>query len=240
MRNMLTIAGKEIRSYFTSPLAYVVIVFFCGVTGLIFTLGFLAQPRVQAEMLRLMLGNTMPILLAMVTPILTMGLLAQEKASGTMELLMTRPVRDWEIVAGKYLAAVALVLGILAITLEFPVILALGSDLDWGMVLSGYIGLALAAMAFLALGVMASSFTSNQIAAAVAGIFVILFFWIIGWLAQSVSRELGDVLKHISILENLQDFGKGIVDTKAIVFFVTLIGYALFTSVRSLENRRAV
>lgn len=239
MRNVLTIAGKELHSYFTSPLAYVVTVLFLSVTGLVFTLGLLSRPQAQTDDLQGLLG-TMVFLMLMLTPVLTMGLLAQEKSSGTIELLMTRPVRDWEIVIGKYLAVVALILLIFGVTLEFPVILEIGGDLDWGMVLSGYIGVVLTVMAFLALGLFASSLTSHQIAAALIGIFMLLFFWLIGWVSYTVSENLGDVFKHISVLENFQDFSKGIIDTKAIVYFVSLIGYCLFATVRSLENRRAI
>ncbi len=239
MRNALTIAGKELRSYFTSPLAYVVTVLFLGIIGFIFTLGILSRPQAQTDDLAGLFG-TMVFVMLMLTPVLTMGLLAQEKSSGTIELLMTRPVRDWEIVIGKYLAAVALVLSILVLTLEMPLILEIGGDLDWGMVLSGYVGVVLVVMAFLALGLLASSLTSHQIAAALIGIFMLLFFWLIGWVSHSVSESLGDVFKHISVLENFLDFSKGIIDTKAIVYFVTLIGFALFATVRSLENRRAI
>lgn len=238
MRNALTIAGKELRSYFTSPLAYVATVFLLGVSGFAFTLEILGSPRAEADRVGGIIAF-MTVLLLFVTPVLTMGLLAQEKSSGTIELLMTRPVRDWEIVIGKYLGAVGLVLLILVLTLQFPLIVELAGDLDWGLILASYMGVILAVMAFLAIGVFASSLTANQIAAAVIGLFLLLVFWFIGAAAGAVSERLGDVFKHISLVENLLDFSKGIIDTKAIVYFATLIGYALFAAVRSLENRRA-
>ena len=238
MRNALTIAGKELRSYFTSPLAYVVTVFFLGLSGYAFTIIMLANPRAQADYFEGLIGF-MVLVLLLVTPVLTMGLLAQEKASRTIELLMTRPVRDWEIVIGKFMGAAGLILLMLILTLQFPLIIELAGDPDWGLILAGYVGAILAVMSFLALGLFASSLTSNQIVAGVIALFLLLFFWFIGVASQAVSENLGDLFKHISFVENLQDFSKGIVDTKAVVYFVSLIGYALFATVRSLENRRA-
>lgn len=239
MRNALTIAGKELRSYVASPLAYVVALLLLGVSGYVFTILILASPRAQTEHLGGVIGFMVSMMLLLV-PLLTMGLLSQEKSSGTIELLMTRPVRDWEIVMGKYLGALGLVLPIFIITLQFPLLVELGGDLDWGMVLANYIGLVLAVMAFLAVGLFASSLTSNQIVAAVLGFSFLVLFWFIGIASYAVTERLGDVFKHLSILENLLDFSKGIIDTKSIVYFVTLIAYALFATVRSLENRRAI
>jgi len=237
MRPILTIAGKELRAYFVSPLAYVVIFFYLGVSGLIFALSVTGQ---QAEADMRGLFGTMVFVTLMLAPVITMGLLAQEQASGSIELLMTNPVRDWEVVIGKYLAAAGLYVGLLAISFEFPLIMEKYGSPDWGAVGAGYIGVLLAGLAFLAISLFASSLTSNQIAAAIMGAFMLLFFWLIGWLAMSVSQSFGDVIKQISTYENLQDFVKGIVDTKSIIFYLSLTGYFLFLAVRSMENRRLI
>ena len=237
MRTILTLAGKELRAYFVSPLAYVVIFFYLGVTGLIFALS-VSSTEAQADMRGLF--GTMVFVTLMLAPVITMGLLAQEHASGSIELLMTNPVRDWEVIIGKYLAAVALFAALLAISLEFPLIMAKYGSPDWGSVASGYIGVLLCGMAFLAISLFASSLTSNQIAAAIIGAFMLLFFWLIGWLSMSVSQSFGDIAKHISIFENFQDFDKGIIDTKPIIYFLSLTGFSLFLAVRSLENRRMI
>ncbi|MCD6361247.1 MAG: ABC transporter permease subunit [Armatimonadetes bacterium] len=237
MRNALTIAGKELRSYFVSPMAYVVMFFYLGVCGLIFSLS-VSGPQAQAEMRGLF--GTMVFVTLMMSPVITMGLLAQEKASGSIELLMTNPVREWEIVIGKYLAAVGLFVLLLIISLEYPLIMEKYGDPDWGAVLTGYLGVLLAGMSFLAISLFASSLTRNQIAAAIIGAFMLLFFWLIGWLSMSVSESVGDIAKHISIFENFQDFDKGIVDSTPIVYFVSLMGYFLFLTVRSLENNRTI
>ena len=239
MRNILTIAGKELRSYFTSPMAYVLAVFYLGIIGYIFIAMFLLMPQAQTEHLRDLIGS-MLFLTLFVIPMLTMGLFAQERASGTMELLMTRPVRDWEVVVGKFLATVSLFASVIIISLSYPVILEVVAKVDWAMILTGYFGLLLAGAAFAALGVFASSLTSNQIAAAIIAVFMLLFLWLIGTLSYSVSQSLGDVFKHLSVLENYQDFSKGIIDTKNIIYFLSLIFVSLFLAVRTIENRRTI
>jgi len=237
MRNTLTIAGKELRAYFTSPMAYVVMFFYLGVCGLIFSLS-ISGSQAMAEMRGLF--GTMVFVTLMMAPVITMGLLAQEQASGSIELLMTNPVRDWEVVIGKYLAAAGLFVLLLVISLEYPLIMEKFGDPDWGAVLTGYLGVLLAGLAFIAISLFASSLTRNQIAAAIIGAFMLLFFWLIGWLSMSVSDSIGAVAKHISIFENFQDFDKGIIDSKPVVYFLSLMGFFLFLTVRSLENKRTI
>lgn len=239
MRNILTIAGKELRSYFASPMAYVLAVFYLGITGYIFIAVFLLMPQAQTEHMRDLIGS-MLFLALLIMPMLTMGLFAQEMASGTMELLMTRPVRDWEVVVGKFLGAMGLFTSVIIMSLIYPAILEVVANVDWVMILTGYLGLVLAGAAFVALGIFASSLTSNQIAAAILAAFMLLFFWLIGTLSYSVSHSLGDVFKHLSVLENYQDFSKGIIDTKNIIYFLSLIFVSLFLAVRTVENRRTI
>ncbi len=237
MRKVLTIAGKELRSYFVSPMAYVILGFYLGVCGLIFALT-VGAPQAQAEMAGMF--HTMVFVTLMMAPVLTMGLLSQEQASGSIELLMTNPVRDVEVVLGKYLAALGLFAVVLVGSLEFPLLLAHFGDPDWGAIAAGYLGVLLAGMAFIAVGMFASALTANQIAAAVLATLMLLFFWLIGWLAFSVSDSLGNVVKYISVYENFQDFAKGILDSRPIIFFVSLIFFALMLTVRTLENRRTL
>ncbi len=239
MRNILTIAGKELRSYFTSPMAYVLAVFYLGIIGYIFIAIFLLMPQAQTEHLRDLIGS-MLFLTLFIIPMLTMGLFAQERASGTMELLMTRPVRDWEVVVGKFLATVSLFASVIIISMSYPAILEVVAKVDWAMILTGYLGLLLAGAAFAALGTFASSLTSNQIAAAIIAVFMLLFLWLVGALSYSVSQSLGDVFKHLSVMENYQDFSKGIIDTKNIIYFLSLIFVSLFLAVRTIENRRTI
>lgn len=237
MRKIITIAGRELRSYFVSPMGYVILAFYLGICGLIFALS-VSGPQAEADMAGMF--HTMIFIALMITPVITMGLLAQEQATGSMELLMTNPVRDVEVVVGKYFGAVALFAIVLVGTLEFPLMMTRFGEPDWAAILSGYIGVLLAGMAFIAVGLLASALTASPIAAAVIGYVILLFFWLIGWLSYAVSEQLGDVARYLSILENFQDFAKGIIDSRPIIFFVTLTFFALFLAVRAVENRRTI
>jgi len=240
MRSMLTIAAKEFRSYFTSPMAYVAIFFFLGVSGLIFVLT-LSAPQVTTYDFRGII-QSMVFISLMMAPVLTMSLLALERGQGTLELLMTRPVSDWSIVLGKYLAAVALYGSLLIATLLYPLLMSVGGEMDWGTILSGYVGLLCVGMAFLAIGLFGSSITSDQIAAALSAFFILLFFWLIGFMGQfgMMSATVGDICNHLSFIENYVDFARGVIDFKSVIYFLTLAGFFLFLTQRVVESRRTV
>jgi ABC-2 type transport system permease protein len=237
MRNVITIAQRELVGYFTSPMAYVAMLFFLGVCGLIFVLST-SQASPKADMTGMF--HSMVFLSLLLCPVITMALLAQETNSGTYELLMTRPVRDVEVIVGKYLGAVALYGIILIITLEFPLIFEGYGAPDWGQTLTGYLGILLTGMAFLAVGVFASALTSNQIAAWLMGSFMLLFFWLVGWLSYGASGAIAAVAKSLSVYENFGDFERGILDGKNFIYFLSLIGFFLFLATRALEGRRTV
>lgn len=237
MRNIFTIAQKELVAYFTSPMGYVAMLFFLGVCGLIFVLSTSAGAA-KADMTGLF--HSMVFLSLLICPVITMALVAQETNSGTYELLMTRPVRDHEVVLGKFLGALGLYAIIMIVSLEFPLIYEAFGSPDWGQTVSGYIGILLTGMAFIAVGVFATSLTSNQIAAAAMGIAILLFFWLVGWLSYGGSGAVGEVAKSLSVYENFQDFERGIVSGKALVYFASLIGFFLFLATRSLESRRTI
>ncbi len=236
MRNVFAVMRKELYSYFCSPMAYVVICFFLGITSFLFAL-YLGSGRAEARMEDLF--HTMAFLSLMVAPVLTMGLIAQERNLGTIEPLLTKPVTDVEVAVGKFLAALVVFIFMIALTLMYPLIMEKYGDPDWGAILIGYIGLILCGAAFIAVGLFTSSLTANQIAAAILAFLILLFFWLIGWVSYSVSQTLGDVMKHLSVYENIQDFEKGIFDTKPVIFFLSLVFYFVFLTVRSLETRRA-
>ncbi len=236
MRNVATIMRRELFAYFVSPMAYVVIIFFLGVMSLLFAL-YIGSGRAEAQMVDLF--HTMVFLLLMVAPVITMGLIAQERNLGTIEILLSKPVRDAEVALGKYLAAVVLLLIILALSFIYPLIMEKYGSPDWGEILVGYLGVFLAGAAFIAVGLFASSLMSNQIAAAVLAILILLFFWLVGWISYSVSQQLGDIVRHLSVFENIQDLERGIFDTKPLIFFLSICYYFIFLTVRSLEQRRA-
>ncbi|HCU38316.1 MAG TPA: ABC transporter permease [Armatimonadetes bacterium] len=235
MGNILTIAIREIRSYFVSPLAYVAMFFFIFVSGFIFTLGILSGQG-QADM-RPLFGS-MVFLTLLVAPVLTMGLIARETSSGSIELLMSKPVRDLEVMLGKYLGAFVVYLVMLLVSIEFPLMYEAWGNPDWGVIASGYIGLALCGLAFLAIGTFASSVTDNQIAAWLIGTVLLLFFWLVGFIGYGGSGLVPEIAKRLSIYESFTDFGQGIVDGKSLLYFLSMAVIFLFMAVRSLENRR--
>jgi ABC-2 type transport system permease protein len=236
MRNIVSIVRRELFAYFTSPMAYVVMCFYISVTSLLFAL-YVGTGHAEARMTDLF--HTMAFLTLMVAPVITMALIAQERNLGTIEILLCHPVREWEVAVGKYLAALALFVIIIAISFVYPLIMEKYGDPDWGEILIGYVGLFLAGASFLAIGLFASSLTANQIAAAILATLILLVFWLIGWISYSVSQQFGDLAKHLSVYENIQDFEKGIFDTKPLLFFVSIVFFFIFATVRSLEQRRA-
>lgn len=237
MRNTLAIAGKELRSYFTSPMAYIIAGVFLAMTGF-----FFANDLTNFRLARLqgLLGPS-GFLLLLIAPILTMRLLAEEQKMGTLELLLTSPVRDEEVVLGKYLAALGILIVMLALTLYYPILLLMaGADPDMGPIVSGYLGLFLAGAAFLGVGLLASSFTSNQMLAGVLGIGILLLFWLISGASNLMPNVpfARDVLNYVSLGSHFSDFLRGVVDTKSVVYYLTFTAAALFLTMRSLETRR--
>jgi ABC-2 type transport system permease protein len=244
---------KEIRLYFVSPIAYVVLAIFALVAGWFFynVFSFYTLISMQAAMNPMMardmsvtegvlrpLFQNISVILLFLLPLLTMRLFAEEKRSGTIELLLTYPVRDGEVLIGKYLAALAVFLGMLTLTLAYPALVAWTAQLEWGPLVTGYLGLVLQGAVFLAVGILISSLTENQIVAGVATFGVLLLLWVIGWAADSAGGTLGRVLSHISITEHFDSFAKGIIDTKDIIYYLNLIILSLFLTLRSLESKR--
>jgi ABC-2 type transport system permease protein len=221
-------------------MAYVVMVFFLFFSGLIFTFS-IYQPGATAEMRGL--SGSMVFLTLMVAPFLTMSLLAQERSSGTLELLLTKPVHDREVVLGKYFGALGVYVSMLILTLQYPLLLGKYGDLDWGPAWVGYLGLLLVGAAFIAIGLFASSLTRSQMASAGICLGAFLFVWLIGWVSYLIGGQeslLSQIAKNISVFEVVGDFEKGLVDSKNIVYFLSLVIFFLFMSVRVLEMRRQV
>ena len=234
MKTVLTVARRELESYFASPIAYIVTAAFLVVTGYLFSL-ILFYSREAS--LRGIFAN-ISVLVLIVSPALTMRRLAEEQRTGTIELLLTSPVRDVEVVIGKFLGSMGLALGMLALTLYYPLILFLYGSPERGHIVSGYLGVILLSAAFIAIGLFASSLTSNQIVAAVLTFMALLMLWLIGAAADIASPPVSDILRYMSVDRYYADFTRGVVDSKAVVFFASVVAVFLFAAVRSLEMRR--
>ena len=255
MRNVLTIAGKEIRSYFASPVAYVLLAVYLALGGYFFfalltafnqTLALYSMMRNPEMLARFNLNqmvvvpllHNMSVLLIFIVPALTMRMFPEEKRSGTYELLLTSPVRVGEIVLGKFLGGLVLVLLMVALSGMFGLLLTAYGNPEIPMMLSGYLGLALMATVFLAIGTLISSFTENVVVAYVGSLFALLLLYTIGWLGETVQGVTGEMVRYASITEHFQELTKGVIDTKDLVYFATLLLVALFVTQRSVESVR--
>ena len=245
MNALLATLSRELRAYFFSPLAYVILTFFLIINGGVFLLivSFLNDPQAAGSVtpLKLFFGDTFFfwMILLFITPILTMRLLAEERASGTIEMLMTAPITEGQVVTGKYLAAFFFYAFLWIPTLVYVAIVARSSTVDWGPILSGYLGILGIGGVFLALGVFGSSFAKNQIVAAIITFAMLLFFFTVAFLDSLVSGEAAQkILSYANLLEHMDEFSRGIVDTRRLIYYVSTIVLFLFLSSRILEAKK--
>ena len=246
MPPVLIIAKREFRSYFDSPLAYIVICLSFFALGLLFFLlngGFWQVDR--ATISRLFEYTPMGLSF-LVVPVVTMRLIAEERRSGTLEMLITLPVKDSDVVLGKYIGALGLVLALLLAMLLYPITMFswpwhLG-NLDWGPVRSALLGLGLFSAASVAIGLLISSITRSQAVAFFVTFFVLVMLWMMGeltdYVGQEISRPLADLMSYVSFNTRLQGFIRGLVDTRDIVYFVSVAALALVFAFRALERRK--
>jgi ABC-2 type transport system permease protein len=251
MTNILTIAGKELRSYFVSPIAYILLSVFALVFGIFFALSvenlirmFLASGRMggmpvdHQEMLMRPLMGTISTIGLFLAPMITMRLFAEEKRNGTIELLLTSPVRDHEIVIGKWLAAFALYSALLLISMfDFAILLVMSSP-EWKPIVTSYLGLFLQGGALLSLGTFLSSTTRNQIVAVAVTFFASLGLLIADAISVFNSALWARGIGYLSLMAHFEPFARGLVQSKDVVFFITFTFFWLFLTVRSLESLR--
>ena len=234
MRNVLTLFRREINASFLSPIAYVAATFFLFISGIYFY-NILVLSRVVT--LRYTFESVSFFLMS-VTPLVTMRLFAEEKKSGTMEVLMTAPVSDLQVVLGKFLGAMGFLLAMLAPTGVYVFALSLVGDPDYGAIISAYVGMLLMAGLFASIGLFVSSLTSNQIVAAIVTFISLISLWIAGYLSLQTRWPLSAFLDYIGAAGHLDGFLKGVIDTRDVIYYLSLTAYFLFLSVRSLETRR--
>ena len=232
MSKVLAIAGRELRTYFTSPLAYVVAAFFTLVAGYLFSL--ILYHTKQASLTPLFSNLTVMFLL--ITPALTMRLLADERKTGTIELLMTSPITDRELVIGKYLSAVLYLAFLLALTFVYPIILGFLGKPDWATIATGYLGTFLLGASFMAIGVFASSLTANMIIAAMITFALSLVCWLLPSAGQMFGGTANDVMTYLSVINHQENLGRGIIDTTDLLFYLSFIFAFLFLTIRSVET----
>ncbi len=234
MKKVFALFVREFQAYFFSRMAYVVLAAFLVISGYFFSL--ILEATREAS-LRYTLGN-MTITLLFITPLITMRLLAEERSTGTIETLMTDPVREVDVVIGKFLAAFSFYILLLVPTLLYIVILKLVGNPDMGPLISGYIGLVLIGSVFISIGVFASSLSKNQIVAGVISLVSLLFLWVIGWAGEARPGVFAKIVAYLGFFDHLEPFQKGIIDTKDVIYYITTSVLFLFLSVRILEARK--
>lgn len=236
MKNILTISQKEMSTYLTSPMAYVVTAVFLALTGSFFGV-YLAETGYTDTSIRGFL-EAAKFLILLFAAVLTMRLIAEERKLGTWELLMTAPVRDSEIVLGKFFGCLAVLAGMLGLTLYYPLLLIVLGDPDLGPMLTSYIGLLLLGSTAVAVGLFASSVTSNQIVAAVVGGGILFALWFLRVPAELIPGGGGEFIAFFSLSSHFPGFVRGIIDTRAIVYYVSVTAVFLYMTIRSIEADR--
>jgi ABC-2 type transport system permease protein len=236
MSNIFIIAKKEFRSYFTSAVAYVVLTMFLLISGYFFSVILLVTKSASLEGV---LYNT-TITLLFIIPLITMKLFAEERKMGTLEILMTKPVKDYEVVMGKFTAALGFLVTMFLLTGVYVLILFRYGNPDIGPILSGYLGLLLVGASFAALGIFASTLTENQIIAAVISFALILLLWILSWVSGQLelAEPIEKFISYISLSTHFDDFVKGVVNLKGIVYYLSFIVFWLFVTTKSIGVRK--
>jgi ABC-2 type transport system permease protein len=247
MSNVLAIAHKEIKGYFASPIAYIVLGFFALMFGFFFyslLLYFNQQSfgggptiNVNEQLIRPVFLNATVIFL-FVLPMVTMRTYAEEKRSGTMELLLTAPLTDLQIILGKFAGAMGLFSAMLALSLIHVGVVFWRGNPEFWPVVTTYLGMLLMGGCFVSLGLLISSLTKNQIVAGMSTFAVFLMLWVINWIASFMGPTTQAVLNYLSITDHLDDFTKGIIDTKHLVYYISFIAFGLFLTARSVDTER--
>ena len=235
LANINIIFKKELKSYFNSPMAYIFLVVFAIVTGYFFTNTFFLfnQSNMRA------LFNIVPLVYLFFIPAITMGLIAREKNIGTMEIISTLPIKDVEFVVGKFLSALTLIaLGLIFTFINFFTLMNVGTNIDYGAVFTGYLGLLMLGAVYASVGTFASSVTDNQVIAFIISVFIVLIFFLMDKMLYFMPVSIAGLIQYISVDYHLSNISRGVIDSRNIIYFASLIGLFLFTTVRVLEIRK--
>ncbi len=253
MRNIIAIAQKELRVYFLSPMAYVLIGVFLLISGFFFynilmyfnmqSIQYGANPYYSSHLninqfvYSSFFHNT-SIILLLILPLLTMRLFAEEKKMGTEELLFTSPLSTWQIVLGKFFSAVVILLIMLLSTSIYSIFTFLYGNPQLEPILTGYLGLLLLGASFIAIGIFTSSLTENQIVAAILGFGTLLLFWVISWASDNVGPLWREILTRLSFFEHYEDLVKGVIDTEDVIYYLSVSFFGLFLAHTTIEAKK--
>ena len=237
MNNTYTIFKKEVRSYFNSPIAYIFITLFLLLSGYFFGSTLFLQN--QAD-LRSVFGFWIPFFLTIFVPAVTMRLIAEEKRAGTLEVLVTMPIRDSEIILGKYLAALVLLVVAIGLTFTYPITISILGNPDGGSIFCGYLGLVFMGASYLAIGVYISSLTKNQIVAFIISLAIVFALYLLNKILMLVPGGLASILEYLAIDYHFSNIARGVIDTRDLIYYFSLIFLGLFLATRTLASRKAM
>ena len=235
MNNTLTIFYRELRSFFDSPMAYVFLVVFALLNGWFFTTTFFLYGQSDLRTL----FNIVRLVYLFFIPGITMGLISREKGLGTIEIISTLPIDDRDIVVGKYLSAVALIaIALLTTSLHFITLSSFGNSIDYGAVFTGYLGLLLVGSVYASVGMFSSAVTDNQVISFIVGIAIIFVFWLFDKVLIFMPDLLAGTIQYLSVEYHLSNISRGVIDTRNLIYFGSVIGFFLFLTTRLVESRR--
>lgn len=235
MHNTKSVFLKELKSFFNSPMAYIFLVIFAVVNGYFFVNTFFLFG--QSDMRSLF--SVVPLVYLFFIPAVAMGLIAREKNSGTIEIIETLPLKTHEFVFGKFLAAFTLILlGLLATSVHYLTLIMVGTNVDYGSVLSGYLGLALVGGVYVSVGTFASSVTDNQVVAFIVGVFLVLVFFLMDWMLVFIPHSFSGLIQYLSIDFHLSNMSRGVIDSRNLIYFFSVMGFFLFLTHQTLTARK--
>ena len=235
MNNATVIFKRELRSIFDSPMAYVFLVVFTLLNGWFFTTTFFLYGQSDLRTL----FNIVPLVYLFFIPGITMGLISREKGLGTIEIISTLPIEDRDIVIGKYLSAVSLIgIALFSTLLHLITLMRFGNSIDYGAVFTGYLGLLLVGAVYASIGIFSSAVTDNQVISFIIGIAIIFIFWIFDKVLVFMPDMLAGIIQYISVEYHLSNISRGVIDTRNLIYFGSVIGFFLFMTTRLVESRR--
>ncbi len=235
MRNVSTICKRELGGFFNSPMAYIFLVIFAIVNGYFFTNTFFLFGQSDLRVL----FDIVPLVYLFFIPAVSMGLIARENNLGTMETMSTMPINTYEFVLGKFLAASSLILlGLVATSIHLFTLISVGTNVDYGAIFSGYLGLALMGCTYAAIGTYASSVTENQVVAFIIGVFIVLVFFMLDKTLVFVPRSIAGFVQFLAVDYHLSNISRGVIDSRNLVYFFSMIGFFIFLTIRTLEMKR--
>ncbi len=254
MRAIWAIAKKDLKNYFLTPIGYLVLTVFAGLMSWMFCAalfdflkraqamqmygGGMPEMNVNAMVIQPILGN-MAVIFLLMGSLITMRLVAEEKKMRTMELLLTSPIKPYELILGKYISALILFAAMLAVTAIHPILMGIfGGNPDLSQILAGYLGVFLLGASFLSLGLFISAMTENQITAGAVTFGLFLFFWIISWISGPADSPGAKMMQYISIIDHLSNFIRGLIDTQDVVYYVSFTFFGLFLTHQAIEFQR--